>query len=154
MWPFTGVDRSGEIASAVPTIDASGQCPGASCDSPVSLLISSDSGPLMLIPSGPVALHALIPSTTPGETDMPSGSVIVASRTAGVVFVSGDSFSGTFKLTPSPTGSSAVRVSGSTPIPVPALNANRSQPVTAGKTAVLSVYTSGSCEESACRPTL
>src|SRR6202167_6737103 len=154
MWPFTGVDRSGVIASAVPTIDASGQCPGTSCGSPVSLLISSDSGPLMLIPSGPVALHALIPSTTPGETDMPSGSVAVMSRTAGVVFVSGDSFNGTFKFTPNPTGSSGAWVSGSTPIPVPASNDSRLQPVTAGNTAVFSVYAPGPCHESACKPRL
>ena len=37
-----------------------------------------------LIPSGPVSLHAWIPSTTPGLIDMPSGNVTTASRKCGV----------------------------------------------------------------------
>ena len=75
---------------------------------------SSDSGPVMLIPSGPSSLHAWMPSTTPGETDMPSGSVTTVLRSSGVVFVAGDSFSGTFKPTSKPTGWSGADVSGCT----------------------------------------
>ena len=48
------------IASAVPTIDASGQCPGAKCirHSPRA---SSERGPSILIPSGPNSLARLDP---------------------------------------------------------------------------------------------
>ena len=63
---------------------------------------TSDSGPSILIPSGPIRSHALIPSTTPGLTDIPSGNVTTVSRKCGVAGASGVSLSGTSYPHPSP----------------------------------------------------